>query len=164
MVLVDACRHVLEIDMRTVDLPGEGGEGGARQGAAQVVAAVEKRFPDAKVTGAGREEEEGKVVFEVQLSDKAQHVDVSVGADGTIQEIEKQITEERLPKAVRRVLAEKYGKSQLKLAEEVILVTDGREALDCYEVKMAANGKVTEVKIAADGTVKHEEADEGDEE
>ena len=130
-----------------------------------VMEAVTKRFPEAKVSGAGKEEgDDGQIVFEVQLTDKSQKVDMSVSPDGTIREIEKQVKQADLPKAVQRTLTDKYPKSQLKLAEMVILVKDGKEVLDCYEVKLEADKKTTEVKIATDGTIKHIETVDGSDE
>jgi hypothetical protein len=130
-----------------------------------VIEAATKRFPEAKLNGAGKEEgDDGQLVYEVQLTDKSQKVDMTVSPDGTIREIEKQINEADLPQQVRRVLADKYAKSKLKLAEVVILVKDGKEVLDCYEVKLDADRKTTEVKIAADGAIKHVEVEASDEE
>jgi hypothetical protein len=92
-----------------------------------VLKAVAKRFPEAKVVGAGKEEAEGKTVFEVTLRDKKSlNIDVNVSPEGAIREIEQQIVPAAVPKTVERALAEKYPKSKLKFAEEVILVAGGK--------------------------------------
>jgi hypothetical protein len=129
-----------------------------------VVKSVKKRFPTAKITGSGKEDEEGQTVYELQIEEKSAKIDISLNPDGTIREIEKQITKTDLPKAVQRTLGEKYSKSRIKLVEEVVLVKDGKEALDCYEFKLAAGDKVTEVKIAPDGKVKKVEEQKGQDE
>ncbi len=131
---------------------------------APVKQAVQKRFPGIEVMGAGREDaDDGQVVFEMQLQDKQQKIDVSITPEGAIREIEKQIDQAGVPQAVRKAVSEKYPKAKIQFVEQVILVTAGKEVLDCYEFKLAAEGKIREVKIAPDGQVKHEEIDsEGD--
>jgi hypothetical protein len=123
-----------------------------------VMKAVKHRFPDATVTGAGKEEGDDKqMVFEVQLKQKSAKIDVTVSPDGAIREIEEQVKQDDLPKPVQQVLAETYPTGRWTSAEKVILVKDGKEVLDCYEVKVRANKKTTEVKIALDGKIKHVE-------
>ena len=124
---------------------------------APVAKAVKARFPNAQVTGAAKEDEYGHLVYEMQLTEKSAKIDVTVNPQGTIEIIETQVQPGQLPKAVKQALAEKYPKSQVKLAETVVHVKQGKELLDCYELKLHADGKTTEVKFAADGTVKHVE-------
>src|SRR5437868_818153 len=65
-----------------------------------VVDAVKKRFPEAEITGASKEVEDGKTLYEVALKQKDMKMDVTLTAEGEIQEIEKQIAAKDLPKAV----------------------------------------------------------------
>lgn len=128
-----------------------------------VANAVKARFPDAKLKGAEKEEEDGETIYEVGLVENSgQKVDVSLVADGTIKEIERELEAADLPKPVRETVSAKYAGGKVKIVEEVILVKEGKEQLDCYEFKIAKGDKVTEVKIAADGKVKKEEAEDAD--
>src|SRR5688500_9094328 len=69
-----------------------------------VMETVKARFKDADVTGAAKEEEEGKVVFEVTIKDKGQKIDVTCSPEGELLMIEKTITAKELPKAVTKTL------------------------------------------------------------
>jgi hypothetical protein len=127
----------------------------------RVMSTIKKRFPAAELLRAEKEDEDGAVIFEIQLKDQGQKMDVSVAADGALREIEKSLRAQDLPKAVTKALVDKYGDAKLKLAEEVILVKDGKEIMDCYEVKLeTAPRKITEVKVAADGTIKKAEVED----
>lgn len=129
---------------------------------AAVTAAVAKRFPDAKISGAGKEEADGELVYEVQLVRKERKIDVTVRPDGAIREIEEQLPQAELPQPVQRAIAKQYAKSRLRIAEKITLVKDGKESLDAYEVKLDADGKVTEVKLTPDGKILHTEVQTGD--
>src|SRR5262249_7605801 len=85
----------------------------------EVVAAVKKKFPDAKLRQAGKEKEGKEYVFEVAIDNKGQKIDVTLQTDGTIMEIEKTIPFKELPEAVVKSLKAKYPKGSFKKAEEV---------------------------------------------
>jgi Putative beta-lactamase-inhibitor-like, PepSY-like len=123
-----------------------------------VLKAVKDRFPDATVTAAGKEEGDDKqLVFEIQLKQAAGKIDVTASPQGAISEIEVQVRQLDLPKPVQKVLADKYPNAKVTIAEKVILVKDGKEVLDCYEMKVAQDKRTTEVKIAPDGKIKNVE-------
>jgi uncharacterized membrane protein YkoI len=120
-----------------------------------VVDAVKAKFPGAELTGASKEAEDGKTVYEVTVKNKGQNIDVTLTPDGTIQLLEKTITTKDLPKAVTATLGAKYPKAKHEIVEEVIKVQNGRETLDYYEVLLTtADNKKLEVEIAPDGTIK----------
>src|SRR3954462_11452947 len=73
-----------------------------------VAEAVKARFPGATLSGAGKETEGGKAVYEVTIKDKGRNVDVTLTPDGKIVEIEKQIAAKDLPRAVSGALNAKY--------------------------------------------------------
>lgn len=119
-----------------------------------VADAVKKRFPKAELVEAAKETEGDKVEFEVSIKDGETKIDVMLTPDGKITLIEKQIAAKDLPKAVTAALDAKYPKATLKTVEEVAKVTDGKEALDFYEVLLVtADKKTFEVKLAADGKI-----------
>lgn len=132
-----------------------------------VAEAVKKRFPKGELVEAAKEEEtkDGvkKVEYEVTVKDGESKIDVMLTPDGKITLIEKGIAAKDLPKAVTDALDAKYPKATLKVVEEVIKVTDGKEALDFYEVLLVtAEKKTFEVKLTAGGkiTATEEKTDE----
>lgn len=122
------------------------------------LAAVKAMFPAAEISGAAKETEDGKTVFEVTLKQKGRNIDVTVGTDGKIQLVEKEIADKDLPKPVRQALEAKYPKATYKIVEEVSSVKDNKLTLDFFEVLLVrADKKQLEVQIAPDGKIKHEE-------
>lgn len=123
-----------------------------------VVEAVKKRFPDAQLVSAEKETEDGKTVFEVNIKNKGQTIEVTLTPEGTIVEIEKQIEAKDLPKTVAEALEKKFPKATFKVIEEVIKVKDGKEGLAYYEVLLVtAEMKKLEVAVTADGKITKEE-------
>jgi hypothetical protein len=123
-----------------------------------VLEAVKARFPEAKLVGAEKETEDGKTIFEINIKDKNQNVDVSLTAEGKILEIEKQIAAKDWPKPVSQALEAKYPKATYKVIEEVNYVKDGKEKLEYYEAHLVtAQGKSIEVRVAAGGKILEEE-------
>lgn len=120
--------------------------------------AVKKRFPKAELVEAAKETskdgDKEKVEYEVTIKDGGTKIDVMLTPDGKITLIEKEIAAKDLPKAVTEALDAKYPKATLKVVEEVIKVTDGKEALDFYEVLLVTAEKQTfEVKLTAGGKI-----------
>lgn len=120
--------------------------------------AVKALFPGAEITGAAKETEDGKTAFEVTLKQKGLNIDVTVGTDGKLQLIEKEIAAKDLPAAVRRTLETKYPKATHKIIEEVDSMKDGKPVVDFFETLLVTAKKETlEVQITPDGKIKSEE-------
>lgn len=116
--------------------------------------AVKKRFPKAVLVEAAKETEDDKTEFEVTIKDGDTKIDVMLNPNGAITLIEKQIAAKALPKAVTDALGEKYPKATFTTVEELIKVTDGKGALDAYEVLLVtADKKTFEVKLTAAGKI-----------
>jgi len=123
-----------------------------------VMEAVKARFQGAKVTGAGRETEEGKPVYEVTIKHKGQQIDVTLTPEGAILAIEKEITAKELPRAVRKALRGKYPKAMYKIVEEIIKVQKKEEKLAYYELLLVtADKQALEVQVTAEGKIVNEE-------
>jgi hypothetical protein len=122
------------------------------------VEAVKAMFPTAEITGAAKETEDGETVFEITLKLKGKNIDVTVGTDGKIQLVEKEISQKDLPKAVSQALEAKYPNATYKIVEQVDVVKDGKPKLDFYEALLVTTDKqAIEVEIAPDGKIKKEE-------
>jgi hypothetical protein len=123
-----------------------------------VVDAVKKRFPEAELVSAEKETEGGKTVFEVAIKNKGQNIEVTTTPEGAIVEIEKEIAARDLPKTVSGALESKYPRATYKMIEEVIMVKDGKETLEYYEVLLeTADKKKLEVSVTPEGKFTKEE-------
>ncbi len=132
-----------------------------------VMEAVKARFNDADVTGASKETEDGKLVYEVTIKLKGQNIDVTVTPQGETLVVEKEIATGDLPKAVTKVLEDKYPKATYKIVEEITKVEKNEEKLAFYEVLLVtAEENALEVEVTAEGRIVNEEegTDEDDEE
>jgi hypothetical protein len=117
--------------------------------------AVKVMFPKAEITGAAKETEHDKTVYEVTLKQLGRTIDVTIGTDGKIQVVEKEIAEKDLPVEVRRALDAKYPKATYKIVEQVEAVKDGKATLDFFETLLVtAQGESLEVQILPDGRIK----------
>jgi Putative beta-lactamase-inhibitor-like, PepSY-like len=119
-----------------------------------VMEAVKARFKDAEMTGAAKEMDQGKVVYEVTLRLKGQHIDVILAPEGEIVLIEKAIARNDLPTAVAKALEDKYPKATYKVVEEVVKVEKKEEKLEYYEARLVtAEKKRLEVKVTPGGKI-----------
>jgi len=123
-----------------------------------VMEAVKARFKDAQATGAAKEMDQGKLVYEVTLQLKGQKIDVILAPEGEILLIEKAIARKDLPTAVAKALDDKYPKATYKILEEVIKVEKKEEKLEYYEARLVTpERKDLEVKLTTDGRIVKEE-------
>jgi hypothetical protein len=119
-----------------------------------VLKAVKDRFPGAKLKGAGKEKEDDKVVYEINIEYKGFRIDVTVTPEGKIATIEKQIKYKDLPRAVSEAVEEKYPRATIKKTEEVtkgdkityevLLVTQKKKTV---EVVLDPKGKVVKTEV-----------------
>jgi hypothetical protein len=111
---------------------------------AAVKKAIKRKFPKAEIEGASREVEDGTTTYEVELEIKDRSVDVTLKADGTILEIERETPVDKLPKVVKKALAARYPEAKIEKVEEVIKGEDGPvhyEVVIKSEVVLTAKGK-----------------------
>jgi uncharacterized membrane protein YkoI len=121
-----------------------------------VLDAVKAKYPGAELTGAEKESENGKVVYEVALKFKGQKIEATFTPEGTLVSVERVIDAKDLPKPVSEALDAKYPKATIKLAEEE--TKDGKVT---YEVLLVTQDKKTvEVVLDAQGKVLKEEKKE----
>jgi hypothetical protein len=119
-----------------------------------VLDAAKAKFPDAKIIGASKEDENGKTEYEVVMEKEGHHIDASFTATGSIIAIEKTITAKELPKPVRQAIKKRYPKSSFKRIEEI---TKG-DKLTAYEALLTtADKKTVEVVFDPDAKFVKEE-------
>jgi uncharacterized membrane protein YkoI len=114
-----------------------------------VLKAVKAKFKGAELVGAQTEKDGDKLVYEINLKDKGQAVEVSVTPDGKIVSIEKTIAAKDLPRPVSEAINSKYPKAKYKRVEE--LTEDGKTS---YEVLIVtAEKKTFEVVLEPSGKI-----------
>ena len=114
-----------------------------------VADAIKARFPDGKVTSAEKENEDGKTVFDIELTSGGLKYEMDMLEDGTIVEIEKEIKE--VPAVVTKAIEGKYPKAKIVEVMERSTVKDKKETPTDYEVTIEDGGKKSEVIVSLDG-------------
>lgn len=123
-----------------------------------VLKVVKAKYPQAKIDEASKEVEDGVTTYEVELKHEGRGVELTLKADGTIVEVEKEVAAETLPEAVKAALTAKYPNEKIKKAEEV---TKGETGPVLYEVEI---GKAEVVLDAQGKIVKTEDEEDDDDE
>ena len=114
--------------------------------------AVNGRFPGAKVTSVEKETEDGKVVYDIELTHNGRKYEMDIVEDGTILEIEKEVPLKDVPEAVTKAVDAKYPKATIKEVMEVNKVKGKTETPDHYEITIeTADKKTIEVIVSLDG-------------
>jgi len=124
---------------------------------AAVKAAIEALYPQAEIEEA-EVEEEGLKVYEVELEQNGQEVELTVTPDGTLVEVETEMALEGLPELVAKAIAEAAeGATVKEVSKEVTYAVVKLVMLDepetSYEVELSKDGAVCEIEVAADGTI-----------
>jgi len=117
----------------------------------QVMTAAKARLPGAEVTSAERENENGAVVYDLELKQGGRKFEMDIKEDGTIMEIEKQIMNPDVPAAAMSAVKAKYPNATVKEVMEVNKVSGGKETPDHYEFTLMDGGKEKEVVVSLDG-------------
>ncbi len=99
-----------EAKMSQKDLPGA------------VLTAFQKAYPKAKINGVSTENDStGKVTeFEIESAEGAAKRTIALAADGTILEVEEDITMKDLPQNAQEEIAKTYPKGEAKMIERVM--------------------------------------------
>jgi hypothetical protein len=121
-------------------------------------AAVEKtvaaQSAGATIRGFSTEKENGQTLYEAGLTVNGHSKDISMTADGSIVEIEEQVSLDSLPAEVKAGLQAKAGNGKILKVESLTK----KDKLVAYEAKVETNGKKTEVQVGPDGKpLDHEE-------
>jgi uncharacterized membrane protein YkoI len=116
-----------------------------------VMDAIKARFPNAKINSVEKEVEDGKVVYDIELTHDGRKYEMDIHEDGTVIEIEKEVAPKDLPEAVTKALKAKFPKATIKEVMEVNKVKDKKETPDHYEVILQTGGRTMEVTVSLDG-------------
>jgi hypothetical protein len=169
MAVVVSVTLIGAINLRAADEPAAGAAKEEKIEAAQlpksVSDAVNARFPGLKFTSITKETEaDGRVVYDIELTQKDRKFETDVKADGTLLEVEKEVAQKDWPKALQGTVEGKFPKATIKEVLEVNLVKDKKEIPDHLEVTVeTAEKKSEEILTSLDGknVVKEESAPAG---
>jgi uncharacterized membrane protein YkoI len=108
----------------------------------------------ATIRGFSTEKENGQTLYEAELTVNGHSKDISMTADGSIVEIEEQVSLDSLPAEVKAGLQAKAGNGKILKVESLTK----KDKLVAYEAKVETNGKKTEIQVGPDGKpLDHEE-------
>ena len=120
----------------------------------KVMDALKAKFPKAEIHKWTKENEAGKVAYDIEFKQGKQKFEADIFEDGTIHNWEKEIAAADLPKAVIKAVEERYPKSKLKEIMQITAVTNGKDELEGYEIVLdTAAGREVEVTVAPDGKI-----------
>ena len=114
---------------------------------AAVQKTADEQSKGATVKGYSTEVEDGKTIYEVELTVNGHSKDVSMSPEGAVVEVEEEVALDSLPAEVRDGLKKKAGAG--KIAKVESLTKQGK--LVAYEAHVNTNGKKSEVQVGPDG-------------
>jgi uncharacterized membrane protein YkoI len=108
---------------------------------------VDEQSKGATIKGFSTEVENGKKIYEVELTVNGHGKDISMDAQGHVLEIEEETSLESLPPAVRDGLTKAAGKGTIQKVES--LTKNGK--LVAYEAAVKTGTKNSEIQVGPDG-------------
>jgi uncharacterized membrane protein YkoI len=109
--------------------------------------AVDEQSKGATIKGFSTEVENGKKIYEVELTVNGHGKDVSMDSQGHVLEIEEETPLESLPPAVKEGLTKAAGKGTIQKVES--LTKNGK--LVAYEAQVKTGTKNSEIQVGPDG-------------
>ncbi len=116
--------------------------------------AAKAGFPGAKVREASKETEDGRTLFELEMTHEERNMDVTFQEDGTLVLVETQIPENEVPAAVSNSVKGMYPGAKIKLVESVKKGPKLKKDADYYELHLTtADKKSAEVEVDPKGKI-----------
>ncbi len=120
-------------------------------------AALDALYPNAEIEEA-KVEKEGLKVYEVELQQNGQEIEVMLAKDGTLMEVETEMTVQELPEAAAKAIEKAAeGAAVNEVSKEVTHAVIKLVKLDqpqtSYEAELSKEGAECEIEVAADGTI-----------
>ncbi len=101
----------------------------------------------ATIRGFSTEKENGQTLYEVEMTVDGHSKDIAMATDGSIVEIEEQVSLDSLPPEIKAGLQAKAGKGKILKVESLTK----KDKLVAYEAQLETNGKKSEVQVGPDG-------------
>lgn len=140
--LAAVCALAAETRIQRTDLPSA------------VLKTADEQTKGATIRGYSKEKEGGRWEYEVETTMNGMTRDVAIAPDGTLLEVEAQVSLESLSAPVRSGLAAKAGAGKILKVESITKLG----AIVAYEAQVERGGKRSEVQTGPDGKgLDHEE-------
>jgi hypothetical protein len=110
-------------------------------------AAFKKAYPNATIKNVSKEKENGREQYEVESIDSGKARDLIYLADGTVVEMEEELTDAQFPAPAAAAIKARYPNATITKREK-LTITKGNVVQ--YEAALAG-AKVKEVVLTADG-------------
>jgi uncharacterized membrane protein YkoI len=121
---------------------------------AAVEKAVQAETKGATIKGFAQEREHGKTFYEVETVVDGRTRDILFAPDGSVAEIEEEVSFDSLPSEVQTGLKKKAGGVNIEKVESLTK----KSRLVAYEGRIRRNGKDAEIQVGPDGrNLAHEE-------
>jgi uncharacterized membrane protein YkoI len=117
----------------------------------KVMDTIKSSFAGAKIDSIERETEDGKVIYDFEMTQDGAKAEADVQDDGTLLETERAIKLADAPAAITQAVKEKFPNGEVK--EVMAKTKGGATAVHEYEVVVKDGGKSKEVTIAPDGKI-----------
>jgi len=120
-------------------------------------AALDALYPNAEIEEV-EVKKEGLKVYEVELEQNGQEVEATLAADGTLVEVETEMTVEDLPEPIAKAIEKAAEGATIKEVEKevtyaVVKLVKLDEPQTSYEAELSREGAKCEIEVAADGTI-----------
>ncbi len=138
LTLVTAAFTPQEVSLKKKDVPQA------------VLKTFEQAYPMAKMKGFSKEEQDGKVAYEIESVEGKVHRDVTYNPDGSLISVEESLPYPELPLAVRDAIAKEYPKGKSIRCEKImkgssvqfeVVLKSGKAK---YEVVFEQDGRIVE--------------------
>jgi len=129
-----------------------------------VMDALKAKFPNAKIDKWTKENDKGKVVYDIEFKENGKKAEADIFEDGTLQNFEKEFDAKELPKAVTDAVEKKYPKAKMKEVMEVTEIKDKKEVHGGFEIVLeTADKKEVEVVVSKEGKILEDSTEKKDE-
>ena len=109
---------------------------------------AQEQSKGATIRGLSTEVEHGKTIYEVEMTVNGHGKDVSMDASGTVIEVEEEVALGSIPAAARAAIEKAAAGGKIAKVEKV---TGEKEV--AYEAALRKDGKRSEVRVSADGSM-----------
>jgi len=112
------------------------------------------KFPAAKIKAASKETENGKTVFELEMTNENRNMDVTFEENGTLAMVETSIPEAEASAAAIKAVKDRYPGAKINLVESVKKGAELKREVDYFEFHLtAADKKSVEVEVDPAGKI-----------
>ncbi|MHC4214621.1 MAG: PepSY domain-containing protein, partial [Planctomycetota bacterium] len=117
---------------------------------------IERELKGFKVDNVERDEDDGKIVYELEVENNDQEIQLKINRDGTLLEKQEQLDDNDLPEAVLNAVKKAFGDIDIDDVEKRYQL--GRKPY--YKVEGENDKFEADLEIAEDGTILKKEIDE----